>query len=185
MWRPDPMLAQYIDYGMPLIPLAYRSKEPAAKGWTENTYPSIAFRQRNIGVRAGEWVNIDGKQGYLCILDYDASDITALRLLCTNLHMPRTTCVRSGGQHHGYHLYYLTDFETRKHGMLAYEHASIDLLGKGSFAVIPPSIVERPYRYLIGLEELSFLSRQTYDLLLDTLRRGKKEIREQRAKQRP
>ncbi len=169
----QPELARYIECGFPVIPLAAASKAPVARGWTDNTYPVTAFRNCNIGTRAGERVCIDGKQGYLLILDYDSPDIGPLRQLCSEIPLPRTTCVRSGGAHHGYHLYYLTELETRKHGMLAYRDASIDLLGKGSFAVVPPSVVDRPYRYLLGLDELAYLSMDTYERLLAQLKRWK------------
>jgi hypothetical protein len=53
--------------------------------------------------------------------------------------------------------------------MLAYHEASVDLLRKGSFGVIPPSVVDTPYKYLVGLDELAFLSSERYAELLSTL----------------
>jgi len=165
----DDWIQRYLDYKFPIIPLGARSKAPVARGWQENSFPAGAFHNRNVGTRAGEWVNVDGKEGFLAIIDFDLADVELLRRLCTDVPLPRTTCVRSGGQHRGYHLFYLTEFETRKRGMLAYREASIDLLGKGSFAVVPPSVVEAPYRYLLGLEELAFLPTATYEALVSTL----------------
>jgi hypothetical protein len=81
--------------------------------------------------------------------------------------------VRTGGNHRGYHLYYLTDFEIRKHSMLVFEDANIDLLGRGSFAVLPPSEVEEPYRYRVGLSEITSISEERYARLLHVLAQWK------------
>lgn len=167
-------IKRYIACQFPIIPLGRRSKSPVARGWVENSYPASAFRNGNVGTRAGERVNVDGRQGYLLIVDFDSPDVSILRQLCETIPLPRTTCVRSGGVHRGYHLYYLTEEATRKRGMLAYKGASVDLLGKGSFAVVPPSVVDEPYRYLIGLDELAFLSSDGYDQLVATLSHWKR-----------
>ncbi len=163
----------YLKCQFPIIPLGSGSKCPVARGWHENRYPAQAFTHKNVGTRAGEWVCVDGKEGYLLIVDFDSPDLELLKELCALASLSRTTCVRTGGNHHGYHLIYLTEWETRKHGMLSYREASIDLLGKGSFAVLPPSIVESPYTYLLGLDELTFMSRETYDALISTLQSWK------------
>lgn len=172
----DPLQAsinRYLACGLPIIPLAGRSKFPVVRGWVDNHYDASAFagalETSNVGTRAGEQVDVDGKTGFLLVIDFDSPDVGVLRQLCAELSLPRTTCVRSGGRHRGYHLYYLTQFEVRKHGMLAYREASIDLLGKGSFAVMPPSIVERPYRFLIGLDEIAVLTKKAYDALVQKL----------------
>jgi len=157
----------------PLIPLARGSKCPIVKGWHKDTFPITAFGSGNIGTRAGEWVSIDGKEGFLFIIDYDSTDLELFRKLCIEIKLPPTTCVRTGGGHNGYHLYYLTDFEVRKHGMLSYREAPIDLLGKGSFAVIPPSIVEKPYKYISGLDKLSYLTADRHESLLILLTQWK------------
>ncbi len=164
---------RYIEYKFPVIPLGRGSKCPVAKGWDKNRYGAGAFRNGNVGTRAGERVNVDGKEGYLMIVDFDSTDLDLLRQLCAAVPLPRTTCVRTGGEHNGYHLFYLTESGTRKRGMLAYREASVDLLGKGSFAVVPPSVVVKPYRYLLGLDELAFLAMETYDILLSVLIRWK------------
>ena len=165
----DDWIQRYIECKFPIIPLGLGSKAPVARGWTENSYPAGAFRNRNVGTRAGEWVSVDGKEGYLLIVDFDLPDVALLRQLCADVPLPRTTCVRTGGVHRGYHLFYLTSSATRKRGMLSYREASVDLLGTGSFAVVPPSVVDKPYKYLLGLDELSLLSSATYEVLLSTL----------------
>lgn len=162
-------IQRYIDYGFPIIPLGRKSKCPVVRGWEKDKFPASAFRGGNVGARAGERVNVDGKEGHLLILDFDSPDLEVLRQLCAEIPLARTTCVRTGGEHDGYHLFYLTAFETRKRGLLSYRDVSIDLLGKGSFAVVPPSVVDKPYRYLVGLEEIAFLSNELYDTLVATL----------------
>ena len=162
-------IKRYIEYRFPIIPLGRGSKCPVTRGWQNGSHPADAFRNRNVGTRAGERVNVDGKEGFLLIVDFDSSDVNLLKQLCATIPLTRTTCVRTGGEHRGYHLFYLTAFETRKRGMLSYRGASVDLLGKGSFAVVPPSVVAEPYRYLVGLDELAFLSNEAYDSLLSTL----------------
>lgn len=163
----------YLSCKFPIIPIGSGSKCPVVRGWNSSSHRAEEFGNRNIGVRAGEMVEVDGKRGYLLIIDFDLDDIALFRELCAEIPLPRTTCVRTGGSHNGYHLYYLTEFEVRKRGMLSYRHAMIDLLGRGSFAVVPPSVVDRPYRYLIGLEELSFLNAASYEILLQTLSQWK------------
>jgi hypothetical protein len=86
---------------------------------------------------------------------------------------PTLPCSVTGGQHRGWHLFYLTDFPVRKRGMLAYRSAAIDLMGSGSFVVLPPSVVEAPYRLRLGFDEIASLPQQTYDDLLSLLGRWK------------
>lgn len=162
-------IQRYIEYKFPIIPLGRGSKCPVGRGWDKNSYPAGAFRNRNVGSRAGEWVSVDGKEGYLLIVDFDSPDLGLFKQLCADVPLTRTTCVRTGGEHKGYHLFYLTKFETRKRGMLSYREVSIDLLGKGSFAVVPPSVVDKAYKYLVGLDEIAFLSSELYEVLLSTL----------------
>jgi len=167
-------IQRYIGYGFPIIPLGRRSKCPVVRGWEKDSFPAGAFRGGNVGARAGERVNVDGKDGYLLIVDFDSPDLELLRQLCSEIPLSRTTCVRTGGEHDGYHLFYLTAFETRKRGLLAYREVSVDLLGKGSFAVVPPSVVNKPYRYLVGLDEIAFLSKELYDTLVAKLEAWKR-----------
>ncbi|NQT93253.1 MAG: bifunctional DNA primase/polymerase [Lentisphaerae bacterium] len=167
-------IQRYIEYGFPIIPLGRKSKCPVVRGWEKDRFPAAAFRGGNVGARAGERVNVDGKEGHLLIIDFDSPDLDVLRQLCSDVPLARTTCVRTGGEHDGYHLFYLTAVETRKRGLLSYRGASVDLLGKGSFAVVPPSVVNKPYRYLVGLEEIAFLSNELYGTLVATLEAWKK-----------
>jgi hypothetical protein len=167
------LIQRYIECRLPIIPLAHGTKCPVARGWDKNNYPAESFRNRNVGTRAGEWIRVDGKEGNLLIIDFDSPDLELLKRLCSAIPLVRTTCVRTGGEHEGYHLFYLTPSATRKRGMLRYREASIDLLGKGSFAVIPPSVVVAPYRFLVGLNEIAFMSNETYGLLLSTLQNWK------------
>jgi len=167
-------IQRYIEYGFPIIPLGRKSKCPVVRGWEKDSFPATAFRGGNVGARAGERVNVDGKDGHFLIVDFDSPDLEVLRQLCSDVPLERTTCVRTGGEHDGYHLFYLTAFETRKRGFLSYRGVSIDLLGKGSFAVVPPSVVNKPYRYLVGLDEIAFLSKEVYETLVATLEAWKK-----------
>jgi len=110
-------IQRYIECKFPIIPLGLGSKAPIARGWTENSYPAGAFRNKNVGTRAGEWVSVDGKEGHLLIVDFDSPAVAQLRQLCEDVPLPRTTCVRTGGVHRGYHLFYLTESATRKRGI--------------------------------------------------------------------
>lgn len=163
------MVQRYLECGFPLIPLVPGTKCPAAKKWDTVNFALRDFHNRNVGTRAGERIHVDGKEGNLLIVDFDSPDLALLKRMCASIPLERTTCIRTGGNHRGYHLFYLVQFEIRKRGMLAYESASVDLLGRGSYAVIPPSVVETPYKYLLGLEEIAFLDEETYQRTLQVL----------------
>ena len=167
---PAPSIDTLLLWGFPLIPLARRSKCPVAKSWHERNFRREELGTGNIGTRLGQAVDIDGRSGTLFAFDFDSSDLELLKRLCRHFDLPRSTCVRTGGQHHGYHLFYLVEGDVRKSSGFAYHDASIDFMGRGSFVVLPPSMVECEYRLLIGFEEIAQLSREIYDTMREELR---------------
>ena len=77
----------YLGLKFPIIPLGRGSKCPVVRGWTESTHRADEFRNRNIGVRAGELVTVGEKEGYLLIVDFDSQiylylSNCVLRYLC-------------------------------------------------------------------------------------------------------
>ncbi|MDA3962348.1 MAG: bifunctional DNA primase/polymerase [Planctomycetota bacterium] len=171
MTQAAPSIDQFLTWDFPLIPLGRRSKAPIAKGWQERRFERTDLGRGNIGTRAGETVNVDGRSGVLYILDFDSDDLACLKAMCRHFDLPRSTCVRTGGQHRGYHLFYLVDEPVRKSAGLAFHDAPIDIMGTGSFVVLPPSIVEREYRVLVGFDEITTLSAAHRARMDDELRR--------------
>lgn len=160
----------YCKMGFPIIPLARGTKVPIAKGWDSKIFLPHQFKRCNIGTRVGETVTINGKTGRLFVLDFDSPNLDILKSLCAEYNLPRTACIRTGGNHHGYHLLYLTEFEVRKHSGLSYHGCPIDFMGAKSYIVLPPSEVDHPYKYRIALDEISFLEQTTYDRMLTEFR---------------
>lgn len=135
-----------------LIPL--RGKIPLiGKGDTwKRSFEVDEFKDGcNYGLRLGE----ETEWGYLLAIDYDGKDhfLDFLSFLKEKGIDPDTVAVRTGGKHNGYHLYYWAEkpFTGRFKGQ--FKGVDVELLGKGTYTVVPPSKVQTDYLMIEAFTE--------------------------------
>ena len=132
-------LMQYV------IPLKAGGKTPGKKGTWKKAFSREDFPEKsNYGLRLGEKTFF----GYLTVIDFDGSEHFAdfQAVLREQGISTDTITVKTGGKHNGYHLYYWTDkpFNGRFKGK--YNNIDVEILGTGTYAVIPPSKVYKDYQ---------------------------------------
>jgi len=161
--------------GVSVILLHEKSKRPIGDDWSRK--PRLTFEQlkakyrdgMNLGIRLGEWSEIDGM--YLHAIDMDIRDegregeaIEELERLFDGVDVWALPSVQSGSGGASRHFYFVTDkpFQGKKiaksedkmpgTGSYAWE---IEIFGTGKQVVAPPSIhpvTERPYKWIEGVD---------------------------------
>jgi len=126
----------------------------------------------NYGLRLGE----ETEWGYLTVIDYDGSEhfLEFLSMLREKGVSTDTVAVKTGGKHQGYHLYFWTDkpFTGRFKGQ--FEGVDVEILGNGTYTVIPPSKVASDYRIVEAFTEKEPITYQVSNVqnFLDELERA-------------
>jgi len=133
-----------------LLPL--RGKIPAVSGTWKRSFDDDEFPKGcNYGLRLGE----ETEWGYLLAIDYDGPEhfLDFLSFLKEKGVSIDTIAVKTGGKHNGYHLYYWSDeaFTGRFKGQ--FDGVDVEILGKGTYTVIPPSTVENEYSLIEAFTE--------------------------------
>ena len=144
------IIADTNDLSTYIIPL--RGKIPAVSGTWKRSFTDEEFPEGcNYGLRLGEKT----EWGYLTVIDYDGSEhfsefLSFLREKGVSID---TIAVKTGGKHNGYHLYYWSDeaFTGRFKGQ--FDGVDVEILGKGTYTVIPPSTVLTDYRLVKAFTE--------------------------------
>ncbi len=144
------IIADTTDLSRYLLPL--RGKIPAVTGTWKRSFDDGEFPAGcNFGLRLGE----EAEWGYLTVIDYDGPEhfLDFLSMLQEKGIEIDTVAVKTGGKHNGYHLYYWTDeaFTGRFKGQ--FEGVDVEILGKGTYTVIPPSTVLTDYRLVKAFTE--------------------------------
>lgn len=125
-------------------------KKPLTSFTDENgngkTFKSEDFPEGcNYGLRTGKLTG----NTYLIAIDFDGSDyLDDFKQLLEAHNLPTdTVIVKSGGEHNGFHFYYLTDDTLNKNEKETYfKNVHVEFIEhENSFMVIPPSTVEKPY----------------------------------------
>jgi len=133
-----------------LLPL--RGKIPAVTGTWKRSFDDEEFPDGcNYGLRLGE----ETEWGYLLAIDYDGREhfLEFLSFLREKGIETDTVAVKTGGKHQGYHLYFWADktFTGRFKGN--FEGVDVELLGNGTYTVIPPSQVVNDYLMIEAFTE--------------------------------
>jgi len=106
-------------------------------------------RRANTGLELG----FETSNGYLMVIDYDSPESFDDFLQLLNEHnIPTDTIiVKTGGNHGGYHLYYLTDERLDKNITKSFENASVEFL-VNHYVLTPPSRVKDDYMIILDGE---------------------------------
>ncbi|GEM_PF-4659598 len=161
-------IRRYHDPSYPtFIPIAPKSKVPI-KGVRWQNNPNITLDMFipgvNIALKAGALFG----DGYIFIVDFDSDDEKLFSEFLQSLEkfgIPTdTVIVRSGGKHHGFHLYYLSnepiDMEKYKATVRHQFHGvNVEIVLHSHYVLIPPSIVEDQYK-IIYPQNLIFVEPQ-------------------------
>ena len=161
------------------LPLAYKTKKPIVANWTKKQSFEPPEGVFNIGWRLGEKIKLrNGKKGYLIALDLDIREkVEVFFSLLRDRVLPFSLVQKTGGEHGGYHAFYLTDYplETKK------IDEGVEIKGKGSQVVVYPSVVKTQYRF-IGIftldqiiSEIAFVDSNSLMNILETYFVSKKQ----------
>jgi len=144
------IIADTNDLSTYIIPL--RGKIPAVSGTWKRSFTDDEFPKGcNYGLRLGEKT----EWGYLLAIDYDGREhfLEFLSLLKEKGIEIDTVAVKTGGKHQGYHLYFFTEKPLTGRFKGQYEGVDVEILGKGTYTVIPPSTVLTDYRLVKAFTE--------------------------------
>jgi len=133
-----------------LLPL--RGKIPAVTGTWKRSFDDGEFPDGcNYGLRLGE----ETEWGYLLAIDYDGREhfLEFLSFLREKGIETDTVAVKTGGKHQGYHLYFWTDEPITGRFKGEFRGVDVEILGKGTYTVVPPSTVLTDYRLVKAFTE--------------------------------
>lgn len=132
-------ISEYHTRGYPIFPVGW-DKEPKCNTWKRHFKPWEFKGAAGIAIRSG--VEIPN-HGYLVCIDFDNDSEKLFHEYSEHLQErgidPNTLIVRTGGEHHGWHLYYLLDKEPPKKCNRTFNAADIEYRGTGCYTVIPPT----------------------------------------------
>lgn len=162
------------DLQLQAIPLKPSSKIPKVK-WKDYRYNPDDFTHANTGILTGTKHTLTDMMGYqtdlfLTVVDIDISDQEIQQKIVDILstRFGNTYTVKTGGDHAGLHLYYLTDEPIQKKITLKTKQGNIELLGKNHYVVASGSEVKKRYTENKPLT-IENISRTYTDMLIHVL----------------
>ena len=144
------------------IPIMPRGKKPVAR-WKNS--PNITIDMFTPDMNIALKVGAKFGDGYVFVIDFDSDDENLFHAFLQDLRdfgIPTdTVIVRTGGKHHGFHLYYLSGKPANKAKHKAsvryqYQGVNVEIFSHDHYVLIPPSIVEDQYR-IIYPKNLKFI----------------------------